>query len=41
MDPAMKRFFLQVLLVVGLAAIGANYLHLSPAPLACRSDMLA
>ena len=41
MDPAMKRLYIQVLLVVGIALIGLNIMYPYPAPLGCRSDMLA
>ena len=41
MDPAMKRFYIQVLLVVGIAILGVNVIHQSPAPLACRNEMPA
>lgn len=41
MDPAMKRLYTQVLLVVGIALIGLNIMYPYPAPLGCRSDMLA
>lgn len=41
MEPAMKRLYVQVLLVVGVALVGANLMHHSPAPLGCRTELQA
>ncbi len=39
MEPAMKRLYIQLLLVVGVVVVGLNMWHSSPAPLACSTEL--